>query len=79
MKAGAAVGSAGGPVGTVVGGISGLIAGIGGAIISQVVGGAKAREQESHMEAYAAYKDRLLDIMADKNLNVHDIANNFRE
>lgn len=79
MKAGAAVGSVGGPLGTIAGGISGLVAGIGGAIIGQVVGGAKAREQESHMEAYSAYKDRLLDIMADKNLNVHDIANNFRE
>lgn len=79
MKAGAAVGSVGGPLGTIAGGISGLVAGIGGAIIGQVVGGAKAREQESHMEAYSAYKDRLLDIMADKNLNVHDMANNFRE
>lgn len=79
-KVGAAIGTAaGGPVGTAIGAVGGLIAGIGGAIAGQFVGGTKAREQESHMEAYTAYKDKLLDIMADKNLDVHDIASNFRE
>lgn len=79
-KTGAAVGTAvGGPFGTAIGAVSGLMAGIGATILAQLFGGKQAREQESHMEAYSAYRDKLIDTMADKNLNVSEIANNFRE
>lgn len=89
--AGAAMGSVVPGAGTATGGAVGalkgagqwlvkkLASGIGAAIVAQLSGGAAAREQESHMEAYSAYQDKLLDTISQKGLNISDIANNLRE
>lgn len=78
----AAIGSIIGPEGSVAGAAYGVLryaaVGIGSAIVGQLTGGKQAREQESHIEAFSAYQDKLLDLIASKNLNLHQIANEFR-
>lgn len=78
-KGAAMAGLAAGPQGSAAGAVLGLIAGVGGAIVDQLAGGSQAREQESHMEAYSAYQDKLLKLMSEKNLDLHTMANNIRE
>ncbi len=79
-KAGAAIGAAGGSVAPGVGtAIGALAGGISGAIAGLIFGGAQAREQESHIEAYDAYQQKFNDIVADKGLNVEEAANSIRK
>ena len=64
--AGAAVGAG---IGTVIGGLLG----------SQLAGGAKAREYESHMEAFNAYFERVREMSGEEGLDLSKIADNARE
>lgn len=72
-KAGAAVGSFAGPVGA---GIGALLGGVAGA---QLLGGIDARKQESHMEAFMGYSEKVKDIAKSKGVNVSAIADGVRE
>lgn len=72
-KAGAAVGSFAGPVGA---GIGALLGGVAGA---QLLGGIDARKQESHMEAFMGYSEKVKDIAKSKGVNISAIADGVRE
>lgn len=72
-KAGAAVGSFAGPVGT---GIGALLGGIAGA---QMLGGIDARKQESHMEAFMGYSEKVKELAKSKGVNISAIADGVRE
>ena len=72
-KAGAAVGSFAGPVGA---GIGALLGGVAGA---QMLGGIDARKQESHMEAFMGYSEKVKELAKSKGVNISAIADGVRE
>lgn len=62
-KAGAVAGSYFGPYGAAIGGV-------GGAVIGSLSGGIPSRMEESHIEAYDAYRNKLLELINDPNSGV---------
>lgn len=73
-KLGAAAGSAVLPgIGTAVGALIGGVAG------AQFLGGIDARKQESHMEAFMGYSEKVKDLAKAKGVNVSAIADGVRE
>lgn len=77
MKGGAAVGTMiGGPVGTFVGGALGLI---GGMVLGTVGGGMQSRQEESHMEAFGAVKQKFYDICVQKGVDPSSYVKKQRE
>lgn len=75
--AGAAIGSAGGPVGTAIGSVIG--GGLGSLGFAQVFGGAQSRENESHMEAVEAYKQKVRDLMVNDNDELTKVLGNVKQ
>ena len=76
-KAGAAAGSFAGPVGAGIGaGIGALVGGVAGA---QLLGGIDARKQESHMEAFMGYSEKVKELAKSKGVNISAIADGVRE
>ena len=72
-KAGAAIGAFGGPIGAGIGGV------IGGALGGWFGGGQAARENESHMEAFGAYKDRVYQLAKKENLDLQPIIQDVKK
>lgn len=75
-KAGAALGAYAGPYGAAGGAILGAI---GGLIGSQGAGGIQARQNESHMEAFNGYYERVMKEAKESNIDTDKIANNMRQ
>ena len=76
-KAGAAAGSLVSPgVGTAAGAIVGALGGLAG---SQLLGGYQSRENESHMEAFNGYYERVMEEAKKNNIDTGKIANNMRQ
>lgn len=74
---GAVVGAFGGPAGAAIGaGIGGVI---GGALGGWFGGGQSARENESHMEAFGAYKDRVYQLAKKENLDLQPIIQDVKK
>lgn len=72
-KFGAAAGTTVAPgIGTVIGGI------LGGMGAAQFAGGMQSRENESHMEAFNGYYERVMHDAANKNIDTAQIAKNVR-
>ena len=76
-KAGAAIGSTASPgVGTAVGGVLGALGGLAG---SQLLGGYQSRENESHMEAFNGYYQRVMEEARKNNIDTEKIASTMRQ
>lgn len=68
-KLGAAIGAAAGPVGAVAGAVLGGIISIGAA---QLFGGITSRENESHMEAFNGYSEKVQQL-AEKEMQIYNL------
>lgn len=76
-KAGAAIGSVTTPlIGTVSGAVLGAL---GGLAFSQLGGGIQSRQNESHMEAFNGYYERVMEEAKKNNIDTGKIANNMRQ
>lgn len=81
FKAGAAAGAAigtmfGGPVGTAAGAILGGLVSIGA---SQLFGGMRAREDESHMEAFNGYAEKVQQLADKRKIDLKPVINNTKK
>lgn len=77
MKGGAAIGTAiGGPYGTVIGGAIGVI---GGAVLGTVGGGMQSRQEESHIEAFGAVKQKFYQLCLEKGVDPADYVKKMRD
>lgn len=76
VKGGAAIGSIAGPIGTFVGGAVGFI---GGAVLGTVAGGMQSRQEESHMEAFGAIKQKFYEQCLQKGVDPSDYVKKQRE
>lgn len=75
-KAGAAIGSVVPGAGTIAGTILGAL---GGLVGSQLLGGMQSRENESHMEAFNGYYERVMEEARKNNIDTAKIAGNMRQ
>lgn len=74
---GAILGSSVAPgIGTAIGTAVGAIA---GAITGQITGGIEARKQESHMEAFMGYSEKVKDLAEKAGVNLSAIADNTKQ
>lgn len=74
---GAKVGMIGGPWGAAAGSIvGGLVGSVGGA---QLLGGMQARELESHMEAASGYRERALNELRNKGVDLNKVIENVKQ
>lgn len=69
---GAPFGPVGAAIGAGIGGVTGSVAG------SQLAGGMQSRELESHMEAFSAYRERTLNELQKKGVDLSKVAENVR-
>lgn len=75
--AGAQVGAPAGPLGAAIGSAVGsLVGAVGGA---QAAGGMQSRELESHMEAFSAYRERTLNELQKRNIDLTKVIDNVRQ
>lgn len=75
-KLGAAIGAAAGPVGAVAGAVLGGILSIGAA---QLFGGITSRENESHMEAFNGYSEKVQQLAEKRNVDLQPVINNTKQ
>lgn len=75
-KLGAAIGAAAGPVGAAAGAVLGGIISIGAA---QLFGGITSRENESHMEAFNGYSEKVQQLAEKRNVDLQPVINNTKQ
>ena len=75
-KLGAAIGAAAGPVGAAAGAVLGSIISIGAA---QLFGGITSRENESHMEAFNGYSEKVQQLAEKRNVDLQPVINNTKQ
>lgn len=75
-KLGAVIGAAAGPVGAAAGAVLGGIISIGAA---QLFGGITSRENESHMEAFNGYSEKVQQLAEKRNVDLQPVINNTKQ
>lgn len=75
-KLGAVIGAGAGPIGAAAGAVLGGIISVGAA---QLFGGITSRENESHMEAFNGYSEKVWQLAEKRNVDLQPVINNTKQ